>query len=111
MGLSKSAADSMAVTSELYAPAPMPNDAPMMLPESNTEAFANAEQNPLKITTAEPVSTFSIDVDTASYAVVRSSLMAGMLPPPDAVRVEEMINYFPYDYPAPDAARRRSGRP
>ncbi len=103
MDLSKSAADSMAATSELYAPAPMPNEAPMMLPESNTEAFANAEQNPLKITTAEPVSTFSIDVDTASYAVVRSSLTAGMLPPTGAVRVEEMINYFPYDYPAPDA--------
>ncbi len=72
------------------------------VPESNTEAFANAEQNPLKITTAEPVSTFSIDVDTASYSAVRSSLSSGMLPPPEAVRVEEMINYFPYDYPAPE---------
>jgi len=75
-----------------------------VLPEADTEAFANAESNPLKITTDDPVSTFSIDVDTASYAVVRSSLMSGRLPPPDAVRVEEMVNYFPYAYPAPDGA-------
>ena len=74
-------------------------------PEADTEAFANARQNPLKITAEEPVSTFSIDVDTASYAVVRNSLTNGMLPPPDAVRVEEMINYFPYDYAAPDAGQ------
>ncbi len=71
--------------------------------EADTEAFANAADSPLKITTEDPVSTFSIDVDTASYAVVRQSLMAGQLPPKDAVRVEEMINYFPYDYAAPDA--------
>ena len=68
-----------------------------------TETFANADQNPVKVTAEDPVSTFSIDVDTASYAVVRSSLMGGMLPPPEAVRIEEMINYFPYAYPAPDA--------
>ena len=67
--------------------------------EPNTEAFSNAETNPLKITSEDPVSTFSIDVDTASYAVVRSSLTNGQLPPKDAVRVEEMVNYFPYDYP------------
>ncbi len=71
--------------------------------ESNTEAFPEAAPNPLKITAETPVSTFSIDVDTASYSVVRSSLMRGQLPPKDAVRVEELINYFPYDYPAPDA--------
>ena len=71
-------------------------------PEAGTEAFANAEENPLKVTAEAPVSTFSIDVDTASYAVVRSSLMAGALPPWEAVRVEEMVNYFPYAYPAPD---------
>ena len=69
-----------------------------------TEAFANADQNPVKVTVEAPVSTFSIDVDTASYSVIRSSLMNGMLPPPDAVRVEEMVNYFPYAYPAPDTA-------
>ncbi len=69
----------------------------------DTEAFANADPNPVKITREAPVSTFSIDVDTASYSVVRSSLMNGALPPKGAVRIEEMINYFPYAYPAPDA--------
>jgi Ca-activated chloride channel family protein len=69
--------------------------------ETTTESFANAEVNPVKITAEDPVSTFSIDVDTASYAVVRSSLNAGHLPPTEAVRVEEMVNYFPYAYPAP----------
>jgi Ca-activated chloride channel family protein len=82
---------------------PAPDDLIAPLPEPNTEAFPEAEQNPLKITAEAPVSTFSIDVDTASYAVVRSSISAGQLPPPDAVRIEEMINYFPYDYPAPVA--------
>ncbi len=72
------------------------------IPEQNTETFSNAETNPLKITSEEPVSTFSIDVDTASYSIVRSSLMRGQLPPRDAVRVEEMVNYFPYSYPAPE---------
>ena len=83
------------------APAPVPRDI-RVLPETNTEAFANAQTNPLKVTTENPVSTFSIDVDTASYAIVRSSLMRGQLPPKDAVRVEEMVNYFPYAYPAPE---------
>jgi Ca-activated chloride channel family protein len=71
-------------------------------PQPGTEAYANAPVSPVHVTAEEPVSTFSIDVDTASYAVVRSSLMAGHLPDPEAVRVEEMINYFPYAYPAPD---------
>ncbi|MCX7558439.1 VWA domain-containing protein [Sulfitobacter sp. F26204] len=79
---------------------------PVILPEADTEAFANADTNPVNITTESPVSTFSIDVDTASYSVIRNSLTNGQLPPKDAVRVEEMINYFPYDYTAPqgDAA-------
>ncbi len=79
------------------------NNDVVFAPEPNTEAFANADANPVKITTDEPVSTFSIDVDTASYAIVRSSLMNGQLPNPDAVRIEEMVNYFPYNYPAPEA--------
>lgn len=91
------------------APAPdlkliAPGDMPVIVPESDTEAFSNAPENPLKVTAEDPVSTFSIDVDTASYAVVRSSLTAGVLPPKDAVRIEEMVNYFPYAYPAPDGA-------
>ncbi len=75
---------------------------PVIVPEADTEAFANEDTSSLKVTSEEPVSTFSIDVDTASYAVARSSLTAGRLPSPNAVRVEEMVNYFPYTYPAPD---------
>lgn len=68
----------------------------------NTETFANTAPNPVKPVAEEPVSTFSIDVDTAAYSVVRQSLMSGRLPPKDAVRVEEMVNYFPYAYPGPE---------
>jgi Ca-activated chloride channel homolog len=75
----------------------------MPLPVENTEAYANEAQNPVKVTAVEPVSTFSIDVDTASYAVIRSSLTRGYMPTPDQVRIEEMVNYFPYSYPAPTA--------
>ncbi|KCV81406.1 von Willebrand factor A [Actibacterium atlanticum] len=71
---------------------------------ANTEAFANEDPNPVKVVADDPVSTFSIDVDTAAYGVVRSSLNRGQLPPVDAVRAEEIINYFPYAYPAPDDA-------
>jgi Ca-activated chloride channel family protein len=67
----------------------------------DTEAYANAPANPVKVTAEEPVSTFSIDVDTASWAVIRSTLNMAVLPTPDQVRVEEMVNYFPYAYPAP----------
>ena len=78
-----------------------PNDL-IFLPDPNTEAFSTAAANPVHITAEEPVSTFSVDVDTASYSVIRSSLNAGQLPPAQAVRIEEMLNYFPYAYPAPD---------
>ena len=74
----------------------------LIVVEEDTESFANAPENALNVTTESPVSTFSIDVDTASYAVVRSSLNAGQLPPRDAIRIEEMVNYFPYDYAAPE---------
>ena len=72
-------------------------------PEPNTEAFSNEPPSKIKTVATEPVSTFSIDVDTASYALVRSSLMAGYLPPAEAVRIEEMVNYFPYGYAGPEA--------
>ncbi|MEM8776516.1 MAG: VWA domain-containing protein [Pseudomonadota bacterium] len=90
----------LAVEPLIAIPAP---DQLIIAPENNTEVFPEAENNPLKVTAEEPVSTLSIDVDTASYAVVRSSLTAGQLPPKDAVRVEEMVNYFTYDYAAPEA--------
>ena len=67
------------------------------------ENYAHFDDNPLKLVAEHPVSTFSIDVDTGSYSNVRRMLREGRLPPEDAVRVEEMINYFSYDYPVPDA--------
>lgn len=65
------------------------------------EQYGVIVENGIKQVAQEPVSTFSIDVDTGSYANVRRMLNAGRLPPADAVRVEEMINYFPYNYPLP----------
>lgn len=72
--------------------------------EENRDTFDAKEINPVKQVATEPVSTFSLDVDTASYAFVRRALNSGHLPPADAVRVEEMINYFPYDYAKPESA-------
>ena len=68
---------------------------------SNTEAYARLDDNPFLRVAQAPLSTFSIDVDTASYANTRRFLRAGTLPPQDAVRVEELLNYFRYDFPAP----------
>ncbi|MCK5273616.1 MAG: von Willebrand factor type A domain-containing protein, partial [Alphaproteobacteria bacterium] len=70
-------------------------------PGTENEKYGEFEDNPVKLVSAEPVSTFSIDVDTASYAVVRRYLQDGVLPPKDAVRTEELINYFGYDYEIP----------
>jgi Ca-activated chloride channel family protein len=67
----------------------------------NTEKYPDATPNPVKQVADEPVSTFSIDVDTASYANVRRFLNGGTLPPRDAVRVEELVNYFDYGYALP----------
>jgi len=71
--------------------------------DQGRDKFEEIEPNPVKVTTEEPVSTFSVDVDTASYAFIRASLMANTLPPKDAVRIEEMVNYFPYDYAPPES--------
>lgn len=68
----------------------------------NTEAYARIEDNAWNDARRTPLSTFSIDVDTASYANVRRMLAGGALPPKDAVRVEELLNYFSYDYKVPD---------
>lgn len=72
--------------------------------EIGRDKFSNAPQNAFKAVAQEPVSTFSLDVDTASYSYVRAALNQNLLPRPEAVRVEEMINYFPYDYAAPAGA-------
>jgi Ca-activated chloride channel family protein len=65
------------------------------------DKFTEIKQNPVNLVAEQPVSTFSIDVDTASYGFVRRQLNSGVLPQKDAVRVEEMINYFDYDYVLP----------
>jgi Ca-activated chloride channel family protein len=67
----------------------------------NTESYARLDDNPFLAARTNPLSTFSIDVDTASYANVRRFLALGTRPPKDAVRIEELVNYFPYRYPAP----------
>jgi Ca-activated chloride channel homolog len=68
---------------------------------TNTENYEHLGDNPIKLAAEHPVSTFSIDVDTGAYANVRRFLNAGQLPPEDAVRVEELINYFDYRYETP----------
>ncbi|MBI5312755.1 MAG: VWA domain-containing protein [Methylocystis sp.] len=77
-----------------------------VVPESEfRDRFESKETGPVKSAATEPVSTFSIDVDAASYAFARRALNAGRLPPKDSVRVEEFVNYFPYDYPKPESAQ------
>ena len=72
---------------------------------TDTERYQKQPENPVKAVAQEPVSTFSIDVDTGSYANVRRFLNNGRLPPKDAVRIEEIVNYFPYSYPLPQDGR------
>jgi Ca-activated chloride channel family protein len=67
----------------------------------NTEQYSHIDENPFLEIARAPLSTFSIDVDTASYSNTRRFLKDGQLPPKDAVRIEEMVNYFSYDYPQP----------
>ncbi len=69
---------------------------------TDTASYEALADNPFQRVSDQPLSTFSIDVDTASYANVRRFLNSNTLPPRDAVRIEELINYFHYDYPAPD---------
>jgi len=74
------------------------------LERPNSEQYDSIVENVFRRTLDEAMSTFSIDVDTASYANMRRFLRSGRLPPADAVRVEELINYFSYDYPQPTGA-------
>ncbi len=79
---------------------------PMMLEshavlEQNTEQYQKNEPNPIQKVSENPISTFSIDVDTGSYSNIRRWLNDGRLPPVDAVRLEEILNYFHYHYPQP----------
>ena len=88
-------------------PMHMPVPMPMPVPDQpSNERYGQISDNPIHRVAEAPVSTFSVDVDTGSYSNVRRLLNGGALPPADAVRVEELINYFPYDYALP-----RDGRP
>ncbi|QGM92637.1 VWA domain-containing protein [Methylocystis rosea] len=84
---------------------PRPVDTNVALESEFRDRFESKETSPVKLAATEPVSTFSIDVDAASYAFARRALNAGRLPPKDSVRVEEFVNYFPYDYPKPESAQ------
>ena len=84
----------------MIAPPPAPPPPGYWQP-ANTEQYAEIDDNPVHRASEQPVSTFSIDVDTGSYANVRRMLREGTRPPADAVRAEEMINYFRHGHPAP----------
>lgn len=71
----------------------------------NTEAYSKIDEHGFRLVADDPLSTFAIDVDTASYANVRRFLNDGTLPPADAVRIEELLNYFRFDYAAPSGNR------
>lgn len=97
--------------SSFYSPNGMAMMAPMatgmpaagwgMPGEWNTNEYTFIRENGFQSVAAAPLSTFAADVDTASYAMLRSLILSGQMVSPDAVRVEEMLNYFRYDYPAP----------
>jgi Ca-activated chloride channel homolog len=77
---------------------------PVIVPsDPGSERYDGKEVSPVKVARSEPVSTFSVDVDTGAYANTRRFLTAGQLPPRDAVRSEELINYFRYDYARPES--------
>ena len=85
---------------------PMPHRdvvAPQHFEDVGRDRFRDFVVNPVKVVAEDPVSTFSIDVDTSSYSFVRRQLNHGILPQKDAVRVEEMVNYFDYAYPVPES--------
>ena len=86
---------------QLMRSAPGIQPAPVLSPPVDRERYQAQEDNPVKQVASAPVSTFSIDVDTGSWSNARRFLNEGRLPPVDAVRVEEFINYFPYAYAGP----------
>ncbi|HYC47452.1 MAG TPA: VWA domain-containing protein [Burkholderiales bacterium] len=86
---------------QYYRPTPLQAYARPPATYPGVDRFPDKEPTGVVSVAEHPVSTFSVDVDTASYAFVRRHLTAGRLPPREAVRVEEMVNYFPYAYPAP----------
>ena len=99
--------------SSVIRPTPLPRPIPQSEPISitptkldSTEEYPEYQTNSIKLVSETPVSTFSIDVDTASYSLIRNQLNSGRLPKPNAVRAEELINYFDYNYPLPESRNR-----
>ncbi|WP_421863326.1 vWA domain-containing protein [Motiliproteus sp.] len=93
----------IATTDALHSPpVPLPIVAPYPI-EADSEQYAEFRDNPIKSTAVDPLSTFGVDVDTASYSLTRQSLNSGVLPRPESVRTEEWLNYFDYDYPRPES--------
>ncbi|SCZ34160.1 MULTISPECIES: vWA domain-containing protein [Pseudomonas] len=84
-----------------FAPMPASESYPQGYRDEQREQYAKLADNPIHSVAETPVSTFSADVDTGAYANVRRLLNQGRLPPEGAVRLEEMVNYFPYDYALP----------
>jgi Ca-activated chloride channel family protein len=97
MSVSPAPIADMAISMPYSPPVEVPNSQP----KEYRDRFSDFEESPVIATRENAVSTFSIDVDTAAYSFTRRMLNQGQLPPKDAVRVEEMINYFDYDYPLP----------
>lgn len=100
------AANMQALGRTVTQPSAVADSIAMPMPEENRERFASADPNPVKSVATDPVSTFSADVDTASYSYMRGALLGGSLPEPDSVRVEELVNYFPYDWKGPETAEK-----
>jgi len=96
------AADAMTTAPQSQYPATLPLTD--MTSPANTERYQSLTSNPVIRVANQSTSTFSVDVDTGAYANVRRFLTTGQLPPPDAVRLEELINYFSYDYAVPESA-------
>ena len=102
---------SQAINAEAISPKPIPpkyilrdDDGNVVREFENRDAFEKYKSNLTTVVSETPVSTFSVDVDTASYSFLRASINRGQLPPRESIRLEEMINYFPYDYEAPKSA-------
>ena len=99
--INQSSSNSASSTANTSAAAPFAQDRQEEAKSVNGERYAEIAENPFLETSRAPLSTFSIDVDTAAYANVRRYLNDGQMPPKDAVRIEELVNYFEYDYPQP----------
>src|SRR6266571_4227132 len=89
---------------DAYAPSPPPEPWRIQRQPGNREQYDKIDENPFLAVSAHPLSTFSLPIYRASYSNVRRFITQGQLPPKDAVRIEELVNYFPYNYAEPNGA-------